>query len=235
MSISTNTIPIKDTNVTYQIQRKAVKNINIRIKSDGIIYVSANKSVSEKYIREILIADSGKILSVIESMKLSENKKPDTDLMRYLGKEYPVKVIHDEAEKAELVDGILMVYTIDPDNRQHIIYLIKRWKVGRCMELYQKINDEVFAKFKENEFNVPHSYVYIKEMKTRWGSCNIRDGKISMNLRLIEYPIECIYAVFYHEYAHYLHPNHSKDFHVCLNNIYPEYEKWNMILKKSTD
>ena len=39
---------INNNNISYCIERKQVKNINIRIKSDGIVYISANKNISEK-------------------------------------------------------------------------------------------------------------------------------------------------------------------------------------------
>ncbi|HNX63625.1 MAG TPA: DUF45 domain-containing protein [Oscillospiraceae bacterium] len=231
MSALIGTIMLNNINVTYHIERKSVKNINIRIKSDGIVYISASRSVSEKYIRKLLITDGEKISAAINSMKLSQNQKSDTDFMWYLGRKYPISVVYDENEKTELTDELFSVHTNEPTNRQHVIYLIKRWQADRCQEIYKKINEEVSDIFKDKGYTVPHARVYIKDMKTRWGSCNARDGKISMNLRLIEYPIECIYAVFYHEYAHFIHHNHSKDFHNFLNNIYPEYKKWDKILK----
>lgn len=231
MSVLIGTITLNNINVTYHIERKSVKNINIRIKSDGIVYISANRAVSEKYIRKLLLTDGEKIISAIERMKIAQNQKSDTDFMWYLGRKYPISAVYAETEKAELIDEAFLVYTGEPTNRQHVIYLIKCWQADRCLELYKKINEEVFDTFKDKGYIVPFAHVYIKDMKSRWGSCNARDGKISMNLRLIEYPVKCIYAVFYHEYAHFIHHNHSKDFHNFLNTMYPEYKKWDKILK----
>lgn len=231
MSALTGTITLNNINVIYHIERKSVKNINIRIKNDGIVYISANRTVSEKYIRNLLITDGEKIVSAINRIKIAQNQKSDTDFMWCLGRKYSIRVVYAETEKAELFNEAFSVYTNEPTNRQHVFYLIKRWQAERCHELYKKINEEVFNIFKDNGYTVPCARVYIKDMKTRWGSCNARDGKISMNLRLIEYPVECIYAVFYHEYAHFIHHNHSKDFYNFLNNIYPEYKKWDKILK----
>ena len=45
---------INNNNISYCIERKQVKNINIRIKSDGIVYISANKNISEKMILSVL-------------------------------------------------------------------------------------------------------------------------------------------------------------------------------------
>ena len=51
-----------------------------------------------------------------------------------------------------------------------------------------------------------------------------------MNFRLMQYPLGCIYGVFYHEYAHFMHLDHSKAFYAVLYRMYPEYEKFDAIL-----
>ena len=61
--------------IQYDLQRKKVKNINLRIKSDGTIYVSANKQVSQKIIEEFLISKSKFILNALEKCKTT-SKEP---------------------------------------------------------------------------------------------------------------------------------------------------------------
>lgn len=52
--------------IEYNLERKKVKNINLRIKSDGSIYVSANRFVSEKRIEDFLISKSEFILNALK-------------------------------------------------------------------------------------------------------------------------------------------------------------------------
>ena len=40
--------------VEYDLERKNVKNLNLRIKADQSVYVSANHKVSEKTIQDFL-------------------------------------------------------------------------------------------------------------------------------------------------------------------------------------
>ena len=63
------TINLNGKEISYVIERKSVKNINIRVKSDGVVYISANKTVPEKYILELLEQDKDKIISIIEKIK----------------------------------------------------------------------------------------------------------------------------------------------------------------------
>ena len=52
--------------VCYNLERKRVKNINIRIKADGMVYVSASKFVSDSYIEDLLNKKSGFILRAVD-------------------------------------------------------------------------------------------------------------------------------------------------------------------------
>ena len=59
--------------------------------------------------------------------------------------------------------------------------------------------------------------------KSCWGSCGA--GIIKLNERLILSPLTTIDSIIYHELAHILVPNHSKDFYTTLEKIYPAYYK----------
>ncbi len=76
---------INNNNISYCIERKQVKNINIRIKSDGIVYISANKNISEKMILSVL---EQKIDFIIKSLKkIQKQKNTLNDKIKY-----PVKI-----------------------------------------------------------------------------------------------------------------------------------------------
>ena len=55
--------------IQYDLQYKKVKNINLRIKPDGSINVSANKRVSQKIIDEFVISKADFILCALEKYK----------------------------------------------------------------------------------------------------------------------------------------------------------------------
>ena len=59
--------------------------------------------------------------------------------------------------------------------------------------------------------------------KTYWGSCGA--GIIKLNERLVLSPLNTIDSIIYHELAHILVPNHSKEFYTVLEKIYPSYYK----------
>lgn len=216
---------------TYILTRKNVKNINIRIKADGIVYISAPFRTNTIYIESVLEKNAPKIKKSIEKLKNSskaEEKIPVS--MKFLGKEYKIKYIDKNREFSDINGDFFEISTRVSHTYENITAIIKNWQLKKCMILYKKINDEVYADFIKSGYKVPLSQITIKDMKSRWGSCNYVKGKISMNLKLCEYEKICIYSVFYHEYMHFIHHDHSKKFHKDLNLIFPDYEKCHKML-----
>jgi len=66
-------------------------------------------------------------------------------------------------------------------------------------------------------------------MKRRWGSCR-RNGKITLNLALMKYPLECIDAVIVHELCHLLEFNHSPRFYRLMTRAMPQWKTWDRML-----
>ena len=60
--------------IRYDLQYKKVKNINLRIKPDGTVNVSANKYVSRKTVDEIVLSKADFIIKALEKYEKNENK-----------------------------------------------------------------------------------------------------------------------------------------------------------------
>ena len=49
-------IDLKGRKISYTFEYKNVKNINLRIKADGSVFVTANKRVSEKTVQDFIMS-----------------------------------------------------------------------------------------------------------------------------------------------------------------------------------
>lgn len=215
--------------IEYQLTRKRVKNVNIRIKEDGIVYVSANARVSVKRIEEILAERADFISKAVNQLKTREQRSKITaEKMRWLGKEYPVRVLRNMSGRVALEQDEIRVYTAHSNLAEE---MLKQWANEHFAQLIEELNHEVCGVLRQNGLEPPPTRISIKDMKTRWGSCSYTRGHISINSRLMAYPRETVLSVLWHEYAHYWHHDHSAQFYGFLECYFPDYRKWNSLLK----
>ena len=215
--------------ICYELTRKKVKNINYRIKSDGVVYVSANRRVDEGHIIKILMDNADYIFKSIDHLREREQRSEQSvSEVKWLGKAYPVRILHNARNTAVLEEDELRVMTQEDDKAEQ---LINEWLSRSFAALCRELNDEVRGELTGKGLNPPAAVITIKDMKTRWGSCAYNKGRISINIRLAAYPRNTILSVFWHEYAHFYHHDHSVKFYSFLEKYYPEYRKWNDLLK----
>ena len=69
---------------------------------------------------------------------------------------------------------------------------------------------------------VPAPEIRLSNGRTRWGSCH-RDGRISLNWRLIQVPLPLVDYVIVHELAHLREMNHSLRFWQSVARVIPDY------------
>ena len=65
----------------------------------------------------------------------------------------------------------------------------------------------------------------LRDMKTRWGTCNTRTGKLWFALMLARQPRECVEYVVLHELAHLYEPSHNARFKAFLDLHMPEWRE----------
>lgn len=70
----------------------------------------------------------------------------------------------------------------------------------------------------------------IKKMKTKWGTCNTRVGRIWLNLALIKHAPQCLEYVVVHEMTHLLEPSHNARFKALMDQFMPQWRKYKQAL-----
>lgn len=216
--------------ISYELTRKPVKNVNLRAKEDGTLRISANSRVSVRHIEEFIISQQAFIIRAAERINARSAENDIGERVRWLGREYPVRVIANSRECAVLEQEEFRVLTRIPEP-EHVRLLLRNWLAENFTLLCRELNDEVRSSLISSGIVPPPTRITIKDMKSRWGSCTWAKGHISINFRLAAYPRETVLSVFWHEYAHYWHHDHSARFYAFLGKHYPEYRKWNSLLK----
>ena len=229
------TINIGNISITYELIRKNVKNINLHVKADGRILITANNRVSKKYIEEFIIRKADwidKARKRFESREMSYNgdfKPQDGENIRLLGKDYTVSIRHSDKKAIEIGDNFIVIYTKYTDEERKIKTLWDRWYAAFIKEVFHQVVIDLYPKFRVYQIEMP--IIKTRKMKTRWGSCAVYGGRITLNTALIHTPIECIEYVAAHELTHFLQPNHSTKFYQMLEIIQPDYKARKKLLE----
>ena len=81
------------------------------------------------------------------------------------------------------------------------------------------------------KMGVTYNRIFIKEQKTRWGSCS-SSGNLNFNWKLILIEEELLDYVVVHELAHRKQMNHSQQFWQEVEKILPDYKERRRRLKE---
>ena len=176
-------IILGDRTIKYDLQYKKVKNINLRIKPDGSINVSANKKVPQKVIDEFIISKADFILRALEKYKNMPVKEQ--------------KQYYTEDELKELI-------------------------LALCNNVYPYYEKQ----------GIKHPEIKFRKMVSRWGSCHTKKGILTFSTNLMYAPAECIEYVVWHEFTHFLQPNHSTRFYDELAKVCPNWKECRKKLKE---
>ena len=189
----------------YIFQKKIYKTV--------ILY--APQSFNENTVEAYILKNKDIIYKLAYHCFYPKKTKIPHDKILYLGRLYNFKL------KPEIHN----TYNIDEENL--IIYAGKNLlNRENLIKFYHKQASYIFparVSMCAEKIKLNIKAVKTGVFKTYWGSCGA--GIIKLNERLVLSPLNTIDSIIYHELAHILVPNHSKEFYTVLEKIYPSYYK----------
>ncbi len=220
--------------INFKLERKNVKNINLRVKPDMSITVSANKNVPLEIIKDF-VKQKGpwicKNLSYFKEFQLNRRSKMEYvsgESIRYLGRQYRLRVRESEVETVKYFRGFIYLYVQDTSDLKKKERLFKEWLSEKANTHFNKSLDRMYNLVRNN--NIPRPEIKIREMKSRWGSCYRNTKVIVLNSALVKAPKQCIDYVVLHELVHFMYKNHDKEFYTFLTALMPDWKKRKKIL-----
>jgi predicted metal-dependent hydrolase len=212
-------VTIGDETYEVDIVRKlGNKNTYLRVKDDMKIHVTTNTFVTNREIEKIIYKNTDFIIKMINKV---EKKSVNDDSFKYLGSTYDI--IRTSTNKVILGGGK--------------VFIGKDLKKDDIEKWYKKEAERIFLDHLENCYrlfsrNIPHPSLTIRKMTTRWGVCNTRDKRVTLNLELMRKPIYCLDYVIMHELSHLIYANHSREVWSLVEENCEYFKKAKKILKE---
>lgn len=192
----------------FIIKKRSNKNTYIRVKEDLNIYVTTNYYTREKEIEKLIKDNLNNIKKMFERQ---EKRKIKEETFSYLGKKYDI--VYLNSDNIIIGDEKILV----PKD-----FNINKWYQKESKKVFQDELDKIYNIF---PYNIPYPTLTIRKMKSRWGVCNVKTKRITLNLELIKMDIKYLDYVIVHELSHLVYANHQKDFWSLVFKVIPNYKE----------
>ena len=230
-----NTLPKRKLSIAYGDEvidfdviesSSRTQKIIIKVYADCRVVVSTPLNADDKTIIEAVKQRSRWIYTQLRELReqrkfITPRQYKSGESYFYLGKQYQLKVIHDDTKPkgVKLLRGRLEVNTLDTDI-ESIKSHLNEWYRSRAKVIFdvrlQRILEQ--ALWVETKPDIR-----LMKMRTQWGNCS-PSGLLTLNPHLVKAPTICIDYVILHELCHLVEHNHSDRFYQLLTQVMPDWE-----------
>lgn len=219
--------------ICISITRKRIKNLYLRVvPPDGRVCVNAPLNISDAEIERFVSSRADWIVKQREKMAAIAPRVYETGAtIPYFGKRLDLVVLPHAGRMKITREGRTLTLRIKPDADMDAR---KRAVDGWYrMELVEAAGAMLPAC--ERTVGKQAGELRIRDMKTRWGTCNTTTATITINLRLAEKPAECLRYVLTHELCHLYEPGHNERFWKRMDRYYPDWKRVRKFLRTHSE
>ena len=225
------------------VVRKPIKNLHLSVlPPGGRVRIAAPEHMKDDAIR-MFIATRIPWIKKQQGKFATQERQTKREYVSgeshyFFGKRYRLEIVYEDNPPRVSVMG----------NSKIVLHVRQKSTLEKreetMAEWYRKelrtVVDEVISKW-QKKTGVHAGAWRIKKMKTRWGTCNQKAGRIWLNLELAKKPIACIEYVIVHELLHLIEKKHNERFVNLITKYLPKWrsekeelnrfilshEKWN--------
>ena len=214
--------------IPIAVEKKRIKNIYLRIKSDGSVHLSAPRGMSDAAIR----AFAASRLDWIGRHRQRLRPLPpppqhaDGEIFLLWGRPCPLRVVSAPGRcSAGLEDGFLVLRTAPESTLQQRKAAVDAWYRAQLLAAIPAVRRECEAIVGQRA-----AEVRVRDMRTRWGTCSVARRRIWLSLQLVQKPPACLRCVMTHELIHLLEPSHSPRFWTLMDRFCPDWREVHRLL-----
>jgi predicted metal-dependent hydrolase len=220
----TETIELGD--ITIAVTRKNIKHVHLSVHPPaGRVTLVAPVGTRLEVARAYIISKLGWIRDQQAKLLGQARETPRQFIEReshYLwGRRYLLSVVEEDTRPSVHLSHRKITLTVRPgssaEKREEVMH---EWH----KTLLHKAVPPLIRKW-QAKLGVTVSGYFLQRMKTKWGSCNHREGNIRLNTELVKKPKDLLEYVVIHEIAHLVEPTHSERFVAILNEYYPTWRE----------
>lgn len=231
--MNTNNPTITVSDISVEIVRKDIKNLHLGVyPPEGGVRISVPSHMTDDNVRLAVVSRLAWIKKHQEEFRKqprqTEREFVSGESHYFEGKRYLLDVV-ERAGKHELSlksNSQMVLYVQHNTSRKNRAVLVTDWyraqlkeKIPKLLEKWQPIVGKQVSDWR------------VKKMKTKWGSCNISEKRIWINLELAKKFPECLEYILVHELVHLHERHHNENFMRLMDKFLPNWRVSRDVLK----
>lgn len=223
--MSTRSSSIEVSGIRVEVVRKPIKNLHLSVHPpEGRVRVSAPQRIDDEAVRLAVVSRLRWIRRHQQKFatqpRQSSRQMISGESHFFLGRRYRLSVVEHEGPSRIILKGNSeLTLRVRPDtSRDKREQVLNDWYRRHMKSIFP----ELIRKW-QPVIGVEVADWGVKKMKTRWGSCNIRDRRVWLNLELAKKPPQCLEYVLVHEMVHLLERHHNDRFKGLMDQFMPQW------------
>jgi hypothetical protein len=215
--------------VPIEMTRKAVKYLRLRVTPAGAVYLSVPWHCPHAQVDAFVTqqwpwveAQRAKLQTQITSPAIS------ADAVVLFGMRYPIDVVVQTTRQVTIHADRIVLHCTARDGApaqqrllQQFLHAQLATQLTRFVPQWQQTMNTVVPTWQ------------IRNMRSRWGSCNPRNAHLAFALALVHQPLACIEYVVIHELAHLFEANHGPKFWQIVTTYCPHWRELRQQMRMS--
>ena len=212
--------------LSIDVVRKNIKNMHLSVyPPSGRVRIAAPLNIDDEAVRLFAISKLSWIKKNKRKFENQDRQSPrkfaERESHYFQGKRYLLRVIeHNAPSKVQLKTKTYIDLFVRPETsieqRQIILNEWYRKELKKQIPLIIKKWEKIIQVV-VNDWGV-------KQMKTKWGTCNIEEKRIWINLELAKKPSQCLEYIVVHEMIHLLERHHNDRFLYYMDKYMPQWK-----------
>ena len=212
--------------LSIDVVRKNIKNMHLAVyPPTGRVRIAAPLRINDEAVRLFAISKITWIRKQQRNFVAQDRQPPrqfkERESHYFLGKRYLLRIIEKEAPpklvfKTKTYIDLYVRPNSATEQRQTIM---NEWYRAELKKLIPPIIEKW-----QKEIGVTVADWQVKQMKTKWGTCNIEKKRIWINLELAKKPIHCLEYIIVHEMIHLLERHHNDRFRFLIEKFLPQWK-----------